>query len=551
MKIKLLLPLFVITALQLYGQQFTPLSQYMLNSAYLNPAYTGEGEQYSITALHRAQWARYRDYTGDAVAPQLQLFTGLFSIGSTGHSVGLLFSRDKAAYLTSAMAEASYAYRIRLTEVSSLSIGVQGGIESRSIDFDKYILEHEDDPLIGQGKQNETRPDATVGLWYDHERYYAGFSLKSFTAKNSFTTPGFQSAESYVFTAGYHAFLSKELKLTPSVQTISSGSSLALDVSMLANYSDALWGGISYRHEQAVALLAGVGFLEKKLKVGYSFDYVTNNRTVTANTSHEIMVSSRAGKVLQKKMKFKLKKSTTRKPMKPLIKINDRDRDGVPDEKDNCIDEPGFKKLGGCPDKDADGVPDNTDQCPAEPGSKALHGCPDTDKDGIPDLEDKCPDQAGSKDLKGCPDTDQDGVPDHDDGCPDIPGTSSDGGCPVSLTHEKLANITFTTGKATLEESSYQYLDDAVEVLKKYDNTLVLIEGHTDSEGDERFNEDLSVKRAEVIREYFIEKGIQADRLSVVGYGETKPVDTNDTEEGKFKNRRVEIRFIRGTQNEK
>jgi OOP family OmpA-OmpF porin len=237
--------------------------------------------------------------------------------------------------------------------------------------------------------------------------------------------------------------------------------------------------------------------------------------------------------------------------MNPIIKINDRDRDGVPDEKDNCIDEPGFKKLGGCPDKDADGVPDNTDQCPAEPGSKALHGCPDTDKDGIPDLEDKCPDQAGSKDLKGCPDTDQDGVPDHDDGCPDIPGTSSDGGCPVSLTHEKLANITFTTGKATLEESSYQYLDDAVEVLKKYDNTLVLIEGHTDSEGDERFNEDLSVKRAEVIREYFIEKGIQADRLSVVGYGETKPVDTNDTEEGKFKNRRVEIRFIRGTQNEK
>jgi hypothetical protein len=71
------------------AQQFTPVSQHMLNKAYLNPAYTGEGELYNLIALYRTQWSGYRDYLGKAVAPELQLFTATLNIDNTGHSLGV------------------------------------------------------------------------------------------------------------------------------------------------------------------------------------------------------------------------------------------------------------------------------------------------------------------------------------------------------------------------------------------------------------------------------------------------------------------------------
>ena len=119
---------------------------------------------------------------------------------------------------------------------------------------------------------------------------------------------------------------------------------------------------------------------------------------------------------------------------------SDIDKDGVPDDIDNCPNQKGSKSNNGCPDKDppldsdSDSVPDTKDLCPDQYGFKKFNGCPDSDGDGIPDNEDACPNVKGTKLFKGCPqpikDRDGDGVPDKDDKCPDVKGPNN--GCPVA-----------------------------------------------------------------------------------------------------------------------
>ncbi len=109
---------------------------------------------------------------------------------------------------------------------------------------------------------------------------------------------------------------------------------------------------------------------------------------------------------------------------------SDRDKDGISDKKDKCVDVPGVWEFKGCPDRDGDHVQDKDDKCPDEPGVKELQGCPDKDGDGIMDMEDACPDSAGTAEFKGCRDTDGDKIIDRLDECPLISGIAEFKGCP-------------------------------------------------------------------------------------------------------------------------
>jgi outer membrane protein OmpA-like peptidoglycan-associated protein len=108
----------------------------------------------------------------------------------------------------------------------------------------------------------------------------------------------------------------------------------------------------------------------------------------------------------------------------------DRDRDGIPNKRDECPDDPGTMEMMGCPDYDQDGIPDKHDECPDEAGLLNMNGCPDKDGDGIVDKNDLCPELAGPADRGGCPDSDNDGVNDDKDLCPTEPGVAYLKGCP-------------------------------------------------------------------------------------------------------------------------
>ncbi|WP_372944442.1 OmpA family protein [Muriicola sp.] len=231
----------------------------------------------------------------------------------------------------------------------------------------------------------------------------------------------------------------------------------------------------------------------------------------------------------------------------------DTDGDGIYDKDDACPEVAGLAAFNGCPDSDGDGIADKDDACPNEAGLAALAGCPDADGDGVADKDDACPNEAGPAENKGCPwpDTDGDGVLDKDDQCPEVAGTVANKGCPeVTEEVQKQLNdyartILFDTGKASLKTESVRVFVDIIKILNEYPTAKFTVEGHTDSVGSEKLNQELSEKRANSVRDFLVNEGIAADRLTAVGYGESKPIASNNTRAGRTQNRRVEINLVK------
>ncbi|MFO0636513.1 MAG: OmpA family protein [Nannocystaceae bacterium] len=203
------------------------------------------------------------------------------------------------------------------------------------------------------------------------------------------------------------------------------------------------------------------------------------------------------------------------------------------------------------PDRDKDGILNRVDECPDTAGV-APHGCPDSDGDGFRDKVDACPEVPGVA-PDGCPvkDTDNDGFLDPDDDCVFEPETKNgfeDGdGCPDELPpeikefHGNIQGIEFDFRKDTIRKVSRPVLDKAVAVLKEFPEVKVNIVGHTDNVGLPEFNLDLSRRRAEAVKKYLVDAGIDASRITTEGRGANDPDFPNDTEENRAKNRRIEF----------
>jgi OmpA-OmpF porin, OOP family len=176
----------------------------------------------------------------------------------------------------------------------------------------------------------------------------------------------------------------------------------------------------------------------------------------------------------------------------------------------------------------------------------------DSDGDGVGDTLDECPGtSAGTPvDRKGCPqvkestDGDGDGVPNSRDKCPETQKglQVNSQGCVIAQ-KTSIKGVTFQANSANLTAEGRATLDGVADTLKDQEDLKVEIAGHTDAIGSEAYNTLLSQQRAEAVRAYLAEKGVDEDRMSAVGYGELEPVDSNETDEGRKANRRVEFRI--------
>jgi OOP family OmpA-OmpF porin len=167
----------------------------------------------------------------------------------------------------------------------------------------------------------------------------------------------------------------------------------------------------------------------------------------------------------------------------------------------------------------------------------------DSDADGVYDSLDKCPDTpAGTRvNAQGCPvvlDDDQDGVVNEKDLCPNTPmGEKVDtNGCPLVVNLE----INFANDSAEIPAEANVLLDKYAAFLKRNTNYSAKIVGYTDSRGSEAYNQKLSQRRAKAVMDALIQRGVDPKQLSAIGMGELNPVASNDTPEGRAKNRRIE-----------
>lgn len=252
----------------------------------------------------------------------------------------------------------------------------------------------------------------------------------------------------------------------------------------------------------------------------------------------------------------------------------DSDGDGIFDRADACPDEPGVRTddptTNGCPprlDQDRDGVFDEEDACPTRPGVRtddpATNGCPpkvDTDRDGIFDDVDACPTEPGPRTddpaTNGCPpppDRDRDGIDNEKDACPDAAGPPSEDpkkhGCPLARVEQDqikiVEQVKFAYNSDKILPESEPIMNAVLRILEEHsDITKVEVHGHTDSRGGDAYNKALSRRRAASVVRWLTVHGIAKERLSSQGFGEEKPIDTNDTDDGRRNNRRVEFHIV-------
>ena len=256
----------------------------------------------------------------------------------------------------------------------------------------------------------------------------------------------------------------------------------------------------------------------------------------------------------------------------------DNDRDGIIDELDKCPvvpeDRDDFQDEDGCPegnpnDRDSDGIIDNLDKCPDDPEDfdnfEDEDGCPDldNDQDKILDVDDLCPndpeDYDNFEDEDGCPDedNDKDRITDKLDKCPNdkeaYNNFEDDDGCPdrnkIELTRTGITTlepIHFEYNKAIIKKESYDLLDAIIASMQgNPDITLFEIQGHTDERGDDAYNLDLSIRRAEAVKKHLTDRGVDEKRLEAQGYGESMPLDKASNEKAWAKNRRVDFLILK------
>jgi OmpA-OmpF porin, OOP family len=215
-------------------------------------------------------------------------------------------------------------------------------------------------------------------------------------------------------------------------------------------------------------------------------------------------------------------------------KIADFDFDGIADPLDRCPNTPTWLKVDphGCgPDSDADGVFEGVDDCPGTPrGAKVdRHGCStvqiDTDGDSIPDQDDMCPATEAGMQVQR-------------DGCADVGKVT-------------LGEVHFGLDIPLLSPQGYRSLDQVAAALRQHPEMNIRIDGHADATGPAPYNEKLAYRRAFAAREFLVYRGVAPDRISVKSYGEKQPRASNDSEQGRAQNRRIEFRVVQsGSEND-
>lgn len=271
------------------AQQQATFSQYMFNGLAVNPAYAGMDELLTATAI-----ARYQSL-GLEGAPNTQTFAMHGPLLDKNIGVGLLFVKDKISVIDQYSISAAYAYRIKLTSFSTLSLGIQGGINTMNAQYTQVKAQNPYDPAF-QADVQSTRPNFGMGVYYKTRLYYAGISLPQM-ANNVFTRgPDLTTVKQdnpVILTGGLEVPISRAVVFKPSALVkVVAGKTVEMDFNAQFSFDDVVWIGSSVTMFHTVDILLQLK-LTRQLRFGYAYMISTNEIRTVELGSHELMVSYR------------------------------------------------------------------------------------------------------------------------------------------------------------------------------------------------------------------------------------------------------------------
>ncbi|MFD0748518.1 type IX secretion system membrane protein PorP/SprF [Mucilaginibacter calamicampi] len=317
---KLLLFILIISVRSAMAQQLPQFTQYVFNNYLLNPAVTGIENYTDVKLGHRNQWVGLEgapvtsylsvnaplgrnfiqgDATGFAaqngINPSSRLFTQNYQAAEPHHGIGAMVMTDKAGPITQTNVNVTYAYHLGLTSRMNLSVGVMAGMNRMTLNTQDITLTDPNDPAITNGANNsQWKPDIGAGVWLYSSNYFVGLSARQLLPQNYYfgtsRTTGSPTVPHFYLTAGVKLFMTDEITFMPSVLVKrTSPVPLTYDVNGKFNFQDKFWLGASYRHKDAVAVLAGFN-LSSLINVGYSYDITTSALNTVSRGTHEIVL---------------------------------------------------------------------------------------------------------------------------------------------------------------------------------------------------------------------------------------------------------------------
>jgi len=260
-----------------------------------NPGYTGAGNGICVQGLVRQQWVGFKETDSDGntsnVAPETYLVSVHSPIKFLRGGIGGTIVQDKIAYQNNISLNIMYAYQTSLG-AGDLGIGLQLSLLNKSIDFSKFDYHDQNDPVLnGKGEESDMIFDLGLGFYYSMpDTYYVGLSVLQLLESSSDIEATSSELKRQINLLGGYEFTLPNLPsidVLPSILIKTDLTSFQADISMLGRYRNQFWGGLTYRYQDAVAIIVGMEF--KNFNVGYSYDITTS--AIGSSGSHEIRLA--------------------------------------------------------------------------------------------------------------------------------------------------------------------------------------------------------------------------------------------------------------------
>jgi type IX secretion system PorP/SprF family membrane protein len=271
MKKIIILIIAVISVITVSAQQDPQFTQNMFNKLANNPGFAGSRGIIATSFLHRSQWMGFEG------APSTQNFSVDAELPFLYGGIGLNVVQDKIAEFRNLGLQASYAYRTELG-VGQIGMGMSVGMYQSGLNGSKLKSAQSNDPAIPTVEVKGSSLDIGAGIYYNTQDVYIGLSSAHMTEPTIEWPDGqnFNLTRHYFLIAGYYHEISSLLSLNPSIYLKSDGATSQLDINTNLIYNNKMWGGVSYRLDEGISLLAGMN-VNEDLRFGLAYDVTMMN----------------------------------------------------------------------------------------------------------------------------------------------------------------------------------------------------------------------------------------------------------------------------------